>query len=65
MNPRHTKPISSTAIGHRIESLRYDAETGYLVIELDNSQQLWLSADREGYHVFVLAPPITVRHTTS
>ena len=64
MNPRHTKLICSAAVGHRIESLSYYAEAGYLVIELESNQQLWLSADCSGYHVFMLAPSRTVRHTT-
>jgi len=51
MNPRHTKPIRSTAVGHRIESLSYNAETGYLVIELESNGRLWISADYEGYHI--------------
>ncbi len=62
---KHYEPTHSPAIGQRITALSYDVETGYLVIELDNSQQLWLSADNDGFHVFMLAPPITVRHTTS
>ncbi len=52
MNPRHTKPISSAAVGCRIESLRYDAEAGYVVIELDSGEELWVQADGEGYHIF-------------
>ena len=65
MNPRHTRPIRSAAIGHKTESLKYDAEAGYLIIELDNRMQLWLSADSESFHIFMLAPHRTVRHTTS
>jgi len=46
-----SKPIHSPAIGSKIESLHYDAESGYLVIELDSGEELWISADYEGYHV--------------
>lgn len=62
---KHDKPIHTPAIGQCITALSYDAETGYLVIELESNQQLWLSTDCGGFHVFMLAPPITVRHTTS
>ncbi len=52
MKPRDAKPIYSAAVGSRIEALSYDAETGYLVIELESNEQLWLSADSEGFHIF-------------
>ena len=45
------KPIHSPAIGAKIESLRYDAEAGYVVIELYSGENLWISADWCGYHV--------------
>ncbi len=44
--------ISSPAIGSKIESLHYDADSGYLVIELDSGEELWISADWEGYRLF-------------
>jgi len=32
--------------------MHYDAESGYIVIELDSGEELWVSADRVGCHVF-------------
>ena len=51
MKHDNTKPIHSPAIGSKIESLHYEADSGYLVIELDSGQELWVSADWDGYHV--------------
>ena len=50
------KPIHSPAIGSKIESLHYDAESGYVVIELDSGEELWISADWCGYHVLLDTP---------
>ena len=51
MTPPNTRPIRSPAVGAKIESLCYDAESGYVVIELENGEELWVSADSSGYHV--------------
>ena len=44
--------LSRRLRGERIVGLRYDAESGYVVLELEGAE-LWLSADRDGYHLFV------------
>ena len=45
--------IDSRAIGQRIEALRYDTDAGYVVIELESGEDLWVSSDAEGHSVFV------------
>ena len=37
------------------EALRYDAEAGYVVLKLANGEELWVSANWEGYHAFLAA----------
>ena len=66
-NRRHEayKPIYSAAIGQRITALSYDAEAGYLVIKLDSGEELWISADWEGYHVLLDTPGLTPQHVCS
>ena len=54
MSPANTKPIHSPAIGATIDGLRYEADAGYVVIELDSGEELWVSADRVGCHVFAM-----------
>ena len=51
MTDNSTHEIRSPAIGQRIVGLRYDGEAGYVVIELEDGDELWVSADAEGYHV--------------
>ena len=54
MTQDSTHEIRSDAIGQRKEALRYDVESGYVVIKLDSGDELWVAAGcREGYHVFV------------
>jgi len=52
MKLRQPRDIHSSAIGAKIKSLSYDAESGYVVIELDSGEELWISADWAAYHVF-------------
>ena len=44
--------IRSAAIGQRITALRYDAEAGYVVVELESGEELWVASDySDGYHL--------------
>ncbi len=52
MNQERIRRIRSPAIGATIAGLRYEPDAGYVVIELDSSEKLWVQADAEGYHVF-------------
>ena len=56
MTEPKSRPIHSPALGSKIESLHYDAESGYVVIGLDSGEELWISADYEGYHVLFDIP---------
>lgn len=38
--------------GRRIAGLRYDPEAGFVVVELTDGAELWVSADREGCQTF-------------
>lgn len=49
----------SPAIGQRIEAVRYDAESGYVVVLLDSRDELWVAACyEEGYHLFTVSPSL-------
>ncbi len=43
--------IISPAIGATIAGLRYEPNAGFVVIELDSGEELWVSADYCGYHL--------------
>ena len=35
----------------RVLGLRYERESGYVVVELEAEREVWISADTEGCHV--------------
>lgn len=45
------KGITDRVRGARIESIGYDERTGYVVVSLDNHDDLLISVDWGGYHV--------------
>jgi hypothetical protein len=54
MRHERTGPLAKAAVGARIESVRYHADSGYIVLTLDSGSELWVKAGyEEGYHVFV------------
>ena len=54
MTDKRTGLLGRTAIGARIEALRYDADSGYMVLTLDSGSELWVKASyEEGCHLFV------------
>ena len=55
MKHDHLKSIHSPAIGQRITALHYDS--GYVVVELESGEEMWVSADWEGYQVFAAGDP--------
>ena len=50
------KRIKSPAIGATIAGLRYEGDTGFIVIELADCRELWVQADWEGYHMLCEHP---------
>jgi len=44
MNNERIHELRSQAIGQRIISLGYDTESGYVVIELESGDDLWIAA---------------------
>ena len=75
MDEESVRRIESPAIGARIESIRYEPDAGFIVVELADGEELWVQADGEGYHVFAirnlddvserrLAQTATVPHNT-
>ena len=55
MNRERIRRINSPAVGATIAGLRYEPDAGYVVIELDSGEELWVSADGGGFHIFTSA----------
>ncbi len=42
-------------VTHNGSGLRYEPDAGYVVIELDSGEELWVQADGGGFHIFTSA----------
>ena len=54
MTDKRTGVLGRTAIGARIDAVRYDSDSGYIVLTLNSGSELWVKASyEEGYHLIV------------
>ena len=47
------KGLDRKLAGAVVTGIRYEPDSGYLIVELIDGREIWLSGDREGGHVFL------------